>query len=194
MRRVIPNDATLVPDHAECVFKGVIYDVYQWDQQLFDGSHATFEMLKRPDTVKTIAIKDNAIIMLDEQQPHGGRGFELPGGRHDVPSEDELACAKRELQEETGMSFKNWRLLSVYQPAPKIEAFVYIFLATEFLEQTTPHTDAGEKITLHPVSFDTFLSLARDPRHGTYLPLHVLDQAGSLQGLLQLPSYSNKNE
>jgi len=191
MRTIIPKNACLVPDHAERVFKGVIYNVYQWRQQMFDGSQATFEMLKRPDTVKTIAVKDDTIIMLDERQPHGNRYYELPGGRHDVASEDELACAKRELLEETGMKFKNWRLLLAYQPALKIEAFVYIYLATEFESQTTPKTDAGEQISLHPVNFDEFLRLARDPLHGTYLPLNVLDEAGSLEGLLKLPTYSN---
>lgn len=190
MRTIVPKNACLVPDHAACVFKGVIFDVYQWQQDMFDGSQATFEMLKRPDTVKTIAVKDSKIIMLDERQPHGNRYYELPGGRHDVEGEDELACAKRELLEETGMKFKNWRLLSAYQPALKVEAFVYIYLATDFESQTTPKTDAGEQISLHPVDFDEFLRLARDPLHGTYLPLTVLDEAGSLEGLLNLPAYT----
>ena len=191
MRTIIPKNACLVPDHAECVFKGVIYTVYQWRQHMFDSSQATFEMLRRPDTVKTIAVKDGKIIMLDERQPHGQRCYELPGGRHDVEAEDELACAKRGLLEETGMKFKNWRLLSAYQPALKVEAFVYIYLATEFESQTAPKTDAGEQISLHPVDFGEFLRLARDPLHGTYLPLNVLDEAGSLEGLLKLPSYTD---
>lgn len=51
MKKVIPDNAVLVPDAAQHVFEGMIFDVYQWPQKLFDGSEHTFEMLKRPDTV-----------------------------------------------------------------------------------------------------------------------------------------------
>ena len=54
--RTIPKDAKLVPADADKVFEGVIYDVYHWDQTLYDGSKAKFEMLKRPDTVVIIGI------------------------------------------------------------------------------------------------------------------------------------------
>ncbi len=36
-----------IPPNAKRVFKGIIFDVYQWQQKMFDGSKETFEMLKR---------------------------------------------------------------------------------------------------------------------------------------------------
>lgn len=36
-----------IPDHAELVFKGVLHDVYQWQQEAFDGSFLTFEAIRR---------------------------------------------------------------------------------------------------------------------------------------------------
>ena len=59
-----------VPSQAKRVFKGIIFDVYQWEQELFDGSKQTFEMLKRPDTVEVIAVKDGSILMSRQSQPN----------------------------------------------------------------------------------------------------------------------------
>jgi len=69
MRTVTPKNAKLIPENAEQVFKGQIFDVYHWRQEMFDGSTETFEMLKRPDTIKIIAIKDKKIVILEEEQP-----------------------------------------------------------------------------------------------------------------------------
>ncbi len=41
-------------------------------------------------------------------------GFiDYPGGRVDAEDESELEAAKRELREETGLVFKNWKLVEV---------------------------------------------------------------------------------
>jgi ADP-ribose pyrophosphatase len=188
MRTVIPHNAKLIPPESKLVFKGIVFDVYQWEQKMYNGKTEPFEMLRRPDTVKVLVIKDNRIVMLDEEQPHYGRGFELPGGRNDVEGEDELACAKRELLEETGMSFKTWKLLEVYQPAFKIEHFVYTFLATDFIGQVDSKVDAGEDITLKSVTFEECLEYSRTEA-GKYLPTELLEKAGSIEGLLGLPEY-----
>jgi len=188
MRNVIPKDATLIPARAERVFKGVIFEVYQWSQKMFDGSYATFEMLKRPDTIKIIAIKNDKIVIVNEQQPHCPAFIDVPGGRHDVEKESELDAAKRELLEETGMSFKNWRLLSVHQRMPKIEQFVYVFLATGFAKQYPQKLDSGEKITVELVSFDELKALAGDPR-ARYLPTELLSKVNALEELSALPEY-----
>jgi 8-oxo-dGTP pyrophosphatase MutT (NUDIX family) len=102
VRTVTPKNAHPVPDSAERVFKGIIYEVYHYPQTMFDGSTRTFEMLKRPDTIEALAIKDGKIVAIIDEQPGRAPQFTLPGGRHDVESETELDCAKRELHEETG--------------------------------------------------------------------------------------------
>ena len=152
MRTITPKHAFLVPKDASQVFHGVIYDVYQWQQKLFNGTFETFEMLKRPDTVKVLAVKDNQLVVLDQEQPGYPSFYDLPGGRHDIPSESELDAVKRETLEETGMSFQSWKLLDVTQPHSKIEAFIYIFLATDFISQAGQKLDGGEKINV--LSFD----------------------------------------
>lgn len=188
MRTIIPKNAKLVPENAENVFKGEIFDVYQWQQEMFDGSFETFEMLKRPDTIKVIAIRDNKIIICEEQQPNTDVFFDVPSGRHDIESESELDAAKRELLEETGMTFGSWKLVAVEQPHTKIDWFVYTFLATDFISQTNQNLDAGEKITIHLKSFEEVLKLADDPRN-RYIPIDILTEAKSTAGLRNLPQY-----
>lgn len=189
MRSIIPKNAKLIPPQAERVFKGILYDVYHWQQEMFDGTNATFEMLKRPDTVKVIAVKDNKIVIIDQEQPDYGPFYDLPGGRHDEENETELDAAKRELLEETGLAFQSWRLLDVDQPHHKVEGFVYLFLATDFLSQTDQKLDAGEKIQVELVDFDRMKALTHDSK-ARYLPKELLYKARDLDGLLALPAYA----
>lgn len=185
MRTIVPKDAHFIPVQAERVFKGIIYDVYQWQQDMYDGSKRTFEMLRRPDTVVIIGVKDGKVVVIDEEQPHHGREIGLPSGRNDEGDEDELTCAKREMLEETGMTFKTWRLLAVRQPVAKIEWFVYIFLATDFISQTAPHLDGGEKITLLSMTIPEVIEktdLNKETKD-------LLQQAGTIDGLLTMPEY-----
>jgi 8-oxo-dGTP pyrophosphatase MutT (NUDIX family) len=159
VRRVLPADAILIPDNAKRVFQGKIYDVYQWPQTLFDGSVATFEMLKRPDTVIVIGIVDNHILLLDDEQPHRGSRMSLPGGRVE-PNEATLAAAQREVHEETGYTFKHWSLVRVWQPETKIEWFVYLYVAWDVLAREDPHVDAGERIAVRLETYEQVRRLA----------------------------------
>jgi ADP-ribose pyrophosphatase len=191
MRTIIPPRAVLIPKQATRVFKGIIYDVYQWQQKQFDGSETTFEMLKRPDTVKIIAIKNDKIVMLEQEQPNHPLFYDIPGGMHTFENETELDAAKRELLEETGMSFKTWKLLQVSQFHNKIEQFLYIFLATDFETQTAPKPDAGEKIKVKLVSFDEALELAENEKN-RYIPKDILTKAGSIKELINLSEYTSR--
>lgn len=156
--RPLPKGAILVPEDAKLVFHGEIFDTYQWDQEMYDGSTATFEMLKRPDTVEIIAVKDGKVVLEEQEQPGKSKHLTLPAGRVEQ-DEDVLSTAKREMLEETGMSFAKWDLKFVYQPAHKVDWFVYTFLATEFIEQQPQNLDSGEKISIELVEFSKVVSL-----------------------------------
>ncbi|HEX5797163.1 MAG TPA: NUDIX domain-containing protein [Candidatus Saccharimonadales bacterium] len=189
MRKIIPSNARLVPKEAKRVFKGEIFDVYQWRQQMFDGSFETFEMLKRPDTIKVIAVKDYKIVVLNQKQPDSEQFFfDLPGGRHDYDNESELDAAKRETREETGMSFKDWRLVNVSQPHGKIDWFVYIFLATGFESQQAQQLDAGEKIKVELKSFEELKELV-SYEHARFLPAEIINSCETLEDVLSLAEY-----
>lgn len=155
---------------------------------MFDGSFETLEMLKRPDTVKILAVKDAKVVVLEQEQPGHEPFFDLPGGRHDNENESELNLAKREMAEETGLTFHTWKLLDVTQPHTKIEQFIYIFLATDFDKEVEKHLDAGEKIDVQYIDFGDFKRLVGNPK-ARYLPRELLEKKNSLDDLLALPEY-----
>jgi ADP-ribose pyrophosphatase len=188
-RTVLPPKARLIPPEAKMVFKGEIFNVYQWQQKMFDGSSETFEMLKRPDTVVILAVKNNKIVVLDEEQPSIPPFIGLPAGRHDKEGETELQAAQRELAEETGMHFKTWRLLAVNQPVSKIEWFVYVYLATDFDKEVPQKLDVGERVIPKLVSYEELLLIIDDPKT-RFMPKDLIKSAGSAEGLVALPDVS----
>lgn len=177
-----------MPDKAKCVFEGEIFDVYQWPQEMYDGSTATFEMLKRDDTVNVVAVKDDKIVITRQRQPGRDWFYSFPGGRNDHADEDELAAAKREMLEETGMTFQNYRLIAARQPYNKIDWIAYTFLATNFVSQVEQNLDAGEQIEVLEVDFDEYVKIASQPE-SDYLNLDKLG-VKSLDDLLNLPGLS----
>lgn len=153
-----------IPLSARRVFKGVIFDVFQWQQKMFDGSFAPFEILKRQDTVNVIAVIKNKIILLNQQQPGEPAFLSLPGGRVD-PGETPLQAAKRELLEETGYRAKYWKLFKSTKPYNKIIWTIYTFIARDCKSIQPPNPDAGEKIIPKLISFNQFLKLADEPNY-----------------------------
>jgi ADP-ribose pyrophosphatase len=153
-----------LPANAKRVFQGIIFDVYQWQQQMFDGNEKTFEVLTRPDTVCVIATTaDQKIIVIEEEQPGGREPFiTIPGGRNDK-DEDSLTAAKRELLEETGMTSDSWQLWFSEQPLVKIKYSVHFFIAKHCQLTSEQRLDDGEKITIKSVTMDEFIDLWDSP-------------------------------
>ncbi len=152
-----------IPDNAKLAFKGILFEVWQWEQRMFDDSTETFEMLRRPDTSVALATVGDKILIQNQEQPHRNEPFiSIPGGRCDW-GEDPLASAKRELLEETGYSSEEWTLWKEISPVGKIEWTVYAYIARNCIKKQEPQLDAGEKITTRLIDFEEFLMLSEDP-------------------------------
>lgn len=163
-----------IPSEAEKVFKGVIFDVYHWQQKLFDGSESTFEMLKRANTVEAIAIKDDKIYLSHQSQPNKKDFYSLFGGRGEQ-GEDPLVSAKRELLEESGMTSDKWELFKVYQPIHKIDWDIYTYIARDCKKISATKLDAGEKIETKECTFEEFIDIVISDKYwGNELALDIL--------------------
>jgi ADP-ribose pyrophosphatase len=192
MNKVVPTDAVLIPEQATCVFKGQIFAVYQWQQELFDGSYDTFEMLKRPDTTSVICVVDDKLIVLDEEQPASGKRRSFPGGRVDETDADIIAAAQREVLEETGYTFKHWRLVKVWQPIKKMEWFVHYVLAWDVTGQQDVHHDPGEKISVELLEFDEVKRLAAQRVGFLHEASELFEGVDSLDNLRALPEFDGR--
>lgn len=163
-----------IPPQAKRVFKGVIFDVYQWDQTLYDGSTATFEMLKRADSVAVIAVQDDMVLLIEDDQPSRPIVLGFPAGRSD-PGETPLETAKRELLEETGYQAESWELYQSFEPSHKMDWRLPFFIAKNLHKAQDADPGAGERIKITWVTFDELLIKIKDPRFiETHFAFHLL--------------------
>lgn len=191
MKKLVPADSNLIPETARLAFEGQIFAAYQWPQQMFDGSSRTYEMLRRPDTVQAIVIRDNQIVLVEDEQPGSRPKVHFPGGRVDVDDESWLSAVKREVHEETGISCEDWKLVDVQQPQTKIEWFIPIFLATDITEESEQQLDkGGEKITAQWQDFDVVRNqvLSGEKQMMQYL-IPFFNRVKSLEQLLNLSDF-----
>jgi len=172
-----------IPSDAKRVFKGVIFDVYQWQQKMFDGRYATFEMLKRPPTIEVIATRGNKILLSHQSQPNKSDFYSLFGGRGEE-GEEALATAKRELLEESGLQSEDWELLKVYEPMHKIDWRIYMFVARNCINTAQQKLDAGEKIEIVECTFEQFIKIVGSEKYwGNELVLDILRMKQNLPDL-----------
>lgn len=149
----------MIPKNAKRVFHGKVFEVFQWEQKMYDGSTSIFESLKRPDTVEVIATVGDKIMLQEQFQPDSEQMFLcLPGGRLEL-EEDPLSGGKREMLEETGYASEAWELLRSRRPSGKIIWSVHVYIAHQCKKITEQNLDSGEKIALRLVSFEELLDL-----------------------------------
>lgn len=112
-----------------------------------NGDTATREVIEHPGAVAVIALTGGGELLMVRQYRHatGEVLLEIPAGKRD-PGESPLACAQRELEEETGYRAKQWRLLFSYYTTPGFsDELLYIIQASD-LEKGEAHTDEEEFI------------------------------------------------
>lgn len=184
-----PTPKQQIPDNAKKVFTGVIFDVYQWEQEMYDGTKTTFEALKRQDTVNVIPITTEGKIIITKQEQPGLKLFiGTPGGRIDL-GEDPLTAAKRELGEETGYRSENFILWDAVQPSAMIDWTIYTFIAKNCKQDKDMQLDSGEKIELMFLTFDELVKLiCEDNFRDTEIALKMLKakEKGKLESMRKL--------
>ena len=187
-----PTSKQPIPPTAKRVFKGVMFEVYQWEQEMFDGTKATFEKLKRPDTVVVFPVlPDGRIILTEQEQPGKGPFIAATGGRVDE-GEEVLAAAQRELREESGYEADEFILWQAEHPASKIDWVIYTFIAKGLRKVADQELDAGEIIKLKLVSFDELLALAADEKFSeTQVTIKILETKLDPKKMLELRQLFN---
>ncbi|MFA5990803.1 MAG: NUDIX hydrolase [Candidatus Doudnabacteria bacterium] len=154
----------MLPKSSKKVFSGLIFDVFQWPQKMFDGSTATFERVIRQNTVVIIPIIDGKVVTVKQKQPGTDWYYDLPSGRMDKKGESPKNAALRELLEETGLKPKSLKLWKTYSPSGKVMQKVYFFIAQDCVKVAEQKLDPGEKIVPAYKTFQQFLELSDNPR------------------------------
>ena len=159
-----------LPENAKLVFKGFIHDFYQWEQEMFDGTKNTYEMIKRVGSTSIIAVVGDKIILQEQEQPRLGQFLSFPGGRLEK-DEEATTGAKRELLEETGYTSNDLVLWKKYNSIPNMDWDDYYFIARNCQKIQEPKLDNGEKIKNSLISFADFLMLSENEkfRHKVFI-------------------------
>ena len=99
------------------VYEGRLLHVHRDEVRLPDGNTSVREYIKHPGAVVVLPLTNSGEIILERQHRYPlGRDFiEVPAGKID-PGEETLACARRELLEETGYTAKEWQYVTTVYP------------------------------------------------------------------------------
>lgn len=150
----VAGDAHLVERFldSEVRLSGGFLTVVRDRVQLPDGGVATREYVRHPGAVAVVPIRDDGRLVLVRQYRHpvGRVLLEWPAGKID-PGEDVLACAARELREETGYTARLWARAGVFHNACAYsDEGIEIWLARGLCEGAAS-LDAGEfvEVALH---------------------------------------------
>ncbi|OPX86254.1 MAG: ADP-ribose pyrophosphatase [Pelotomaculum sp. PtaB.Bin104] len=137
------------------LYEGKIINVRVDTVSLPGGGTATREVVEHAGAVGVVPVNEQGEILLVRQYRYaaGKTLLEIPAGKLE-PGEDPLACARRELLEETGYAASGCeRLISFYSTPGFTNETLYLFLATG-LTQKEQNLDEDEDIAVVPVPFE----------------------------------------
>lgn len=134
----------MTPDEERIAYDGRLIDVAveRW------GEHER-EIVRHPGSVAVVAVDSSDRLVLVRQRREAARRelLELPAGTREA-GEDALACAVRELEEETGMTGGRWRELARFWTSPGfLQEEMRVFLVHAAAEGDA-RTEADEEVEL----------------------------------------------
>ncbi len=149
------------------IYTGRIFNL-DLDQVRFpDGSVGELEMIRHPGASAVLPFlsdprSDDPQVLLIKQYRYAAEGYlyEVPAGRLE-PGELPLACAKRELREETGCEAEMFTpLMTLYTTPGFTDELIHLFIAAG-VTRGQAATEPDEFLTIEPMSLSHALDLVR---------------------------------
>lgn len=138
------------------VHRGLVWDVVRETVELGPYRTVVREYVRHPGAVAVIALDeaDRVLLLRQYRHPAGAELWEPPAGLLDVPGEDPVAAARRELAEEADLTATHWWVLTDYLTTPGgSDEALRVYLARGLAE--VPHADRhhrqDEEADMEPV-------------------------------------------
>jgi ADP-ribose pyrophosphatase len=150
------------------IYTGRIFNL-DLDQVRFpDGSVGELEMIRHPGASAVLPFLtdprgDDPQILLIKQYRYAADGylFEVPAGRLEA-GELPIACARRELREETGCEAEALAPLTTLYTTPGFtDELIHLFMATGVTRGAAATPEADEFLTVEPMALSRALELVR---------------------------------
>lgn len=149
----------------QIIFNGPIVDIEQMDVKIGAcGSH-TFQIIRHPGGAGVLPVHaDGTVSLIRQLRPAvGARLLEIPAGRLDN-GEAPLHCARRELEEETGMTAATFIPLGIIYSSPGVFDEVIHLFAAHGISQGEARPEADEEIEVVRLLLDDALLMSLDGR------------------------------
>ena len=142
------------------IYRGRVISIRVDEIEIENGRNVRREVVEHPGAVVIVPVDSDGKIHWVRQYRYAAERslLELPAGTIE-PGEEPLACAKREVQEETGHAASGWTPLGGFFTAPGFcTEYMHAFAATG-LSSAEAHPDEDEDIEVESLTLEE--SLAR---------------------------------
>lgn len=149
---------------SEMKFDGKLIKV-TYDIADVNGKEAWREVVHHPGASAVVAIDENNRIIMEKQFRYALNDYllEIPAGKLDA-GEDPLVCAKRELEEETGIVASEWISLGTIATSPGFCNEVIHLYVAKGLSKGEIHWDEDEYVEVERYTFDELLQCIKDEK------------------------------
>ena len=145
------------------LYRGRVFKLLRENVTLENGVTTDLDLIAHPGASAIVALSNENSILLLKQYRHALGDFiwEIPAGTLDR-NEEPLACARRELVEETGFSAHDWEKLGEITPVPGYSnERIHVFLASR-LESATQNLDKDEVLRVHEIALKEAMGMIDD--------------------------------
>ena len=142
---------------SEMKFDGKLIKV-TYDIAEVNGKESWREVVHHPGASAIVAIDEDNRIIMEKQFRYALNDYllEIPAGKLDA-GEDPLVCAKRELEEETGIIASEWISLGTIATSPGFCNEVIHLYVARGLSKGEIHWDEDEYVEVERYTFDELL-------------------------------------
>lgn len=149
---------------SEMKFDGKLIKV-TYDIADVNGKEAWREVVHHPGASAVVAIDEDKRIIMEKQFRYALNDYllEIPAGKLDA-GEDSLVCAKRELEEETGIVASEWISLGTIATSPGFCNEVIHLYVAKGLSKGEIHWDEDEYVEVERYTFDELLQCIKDEK------------------------------